>query len=125
MYTKLVHSATKDSITTTIVSDGVKNIVYLVSGVIKNKEDSVFDVVDMNKLAGTPTSLKLDSIVFMIESGLKVILQYRGLPYVLPMEGRSKIDLGWVGGLLGHEMDLICKGTGAFFIVLDLSKMGV
>jgi hypothetical protein len=53
------------------------------------------------------------------------MVNYRNQPYVLPLEGRSKIDLGWVGGLTGHEIDLVFKGVGSFFIVLDISKMGV
>ena len=61
----------------------------------------------------------------MVESGLKVFIKYRNQPYILPLEGRSKIDLGWVGGLVGHEIDLVFKGKGSFFIVLDVSKMGV
>ena len=35
------------------------------------------------------------------------------------------MDLNWVGGVVGHEIDMVCKGTGAFFVVLDISKMGV
>ena len=61
----------------------------------------------------------------MIETGLRVLVDYRNQPYVLPLEGRSKIDLGWVGGITGHEVDLVFKGTGSFFSVLDVSKMGV
>jgi hypothetical protein len=56
---------------------------------------------------------------------LKVILHYRDQPYVIPLEGRSKMDLNWVGGVVGHEIEMVCKGTGAFFVVLDISKMGV
>jgi hypothetical protein len=125
MHTKLVHSKTEDSVTTTIVSDGGKNTVYLVSGVIRNKEDSSFDVVDLSKLAGNPVGIRLDSISFLIETGLRVYLKYRDQPYTIPLEGRSKVDLSWVGGIIGHEIDLVCKGTGALFVVLDVSKMGV
>jgi hypothetical protein len=125
MHRKLVHEETQDVINVSIANDGGKNTVFLVTGVIKNESDSVFDIIDTSRLSGNPTNIRLDSTVFMIESGLKVFITYRNQPYVLPLEGRSKIDLGWVGGITGHEVDLVFKGTGSFFIVLDVSKMGV
>jgi hypothetical protein len=125
MHNTLVHEETKDSITVSIVSDGGKNTVLLVSGDIKHEDDSIFNAIDVARLAGKPTNVRLDSTVFMVESGLKVFIKYRNQPYILPLEGRSKIDLGWVGGLVGHEIDLVFKGKGSFFIVLDVSKMGV
>ena len=125
MHKKLVHEETQDVINVSIANDGGKNTVFLVTGVIKNENDSVFDIIDTSRLSGNPTNIRLDSTVFMIESGLKVFITYRNQPYVLPLEGRSKIDLGWVGGITGHEVDLVFKGTGSFFIVLDVSKMGV
>lgn len=125
MHTNLTDKATKDSITVSIVSDGIKNTVLLISGDIKHEQDSVFDVVDLKKLSGNPAGLRLDGTVFMVESGLKVILRYRDQPFILPLEGRSKVDLGWVSGLVGHQIDLVFKGVGSFFIVLDISKMGV
>jgi hypothetical protein len=125
MHRELVHKDTGDNITVSIVSDGGKNTVFLLSGVIKNEKDSVFDPIEISRLAGSPTNVRLDSIVFMVETGLRVIVDYRNQPYMLPLEGRSKIDLGWVGGLTGHEIDVVFKGTGSFFIVLDISKMGV
>lgn len=125
MHRKIVHEETQDVINVSIANDGGKNTVFLVTGVIKNEDDSVFDIIDTSRLSGNPTNIRLDSTVFMIESGLKVFITYRNQPYVLPLEGRSKIDLGWVGGITGHEVDLIFKGTGSFFIVLDVSKMGV
>lgn len=125
MHNKVIHKGTKDTITITTVSDGGKNAVFLITGTIKHEDDSVFDVLDVKKLANSPPSIRLDSIVFMVESGLKCLVKYREQPFVLPLEGRSKIDLGWVGGLIGHEIDLVFKGTGSFFLVLDVSKMGV
>jgi len=125
LHSKLVHEATQDSINVSIVSDGGKNTVFLVTGTIKHEDDSVFDIININKLAGNPSNIRLDATVFMVETGLRVLLTYRNQPFVLPLEGRSKIDLGWVSGLIGHEIDMIFKGTGSFFIVLDVSKMGV
>jgi hypothetical protein len=125
MHTKLVHQDTQDSITVSIVSDGGKNCVLLLTGTIKSEDDSVFGIVDVEKLSSSPTNIRLDSVVFMVESGLKVMLTYRDQPFVLPLEGRSKVDLGWVGGIIGREIEFVCKGVGSFFIVLDISKMGV
>jgi len=125
LHSKLVHEATQDSINVSIASDGGKNTVFLVTGTIKHEDDSVFDIVDIKRLAGNPSNIRLDATVFMVETGLRVLLTYRNQPYVLPLEGRSKVDLGWVSGLIGHEIDMVFKGTGSFFIVLDVSKMGV
>ena len=125
MHEQLTHLDTGDTITTTVVSDGGKNTVLLVSGTINHEEDSVFDIIDLKRLAGNPKSIRLDSISYLVESGLKCILKYRDHPYVFPVEGRGKFDLGVAGGIQGHEIDLVLKGTGTFFLVLDLSKMGV
>lgn len=125
MHTTLNHLDTGDSISSSIISDGNKNTVYLVSGTIVEEADSVFDIIDTSKLAGKPSNIRIDGLLFTIESGLKIFLKYRNQPYIIPLEGRSKIDLGWVGGITGHEVDLICRGTGSFFLVIDISKMGV
>lgn len=85
----------------------------------------MFDIFDMSKLEGAPPTIRLDGLLYAIESGLKLFLKYRDMPYTIPLEGRNKMDLEWVGGLLGHEVDLVCKGTGSFFLVIDCSKMGV
>jgi hypothetical protein len=94
MHHALVHKSTKDSITVTTVSDGSKNCVLLVTGTIASDKDSVFDIIDTTKLANNPTNIRMDSIVFMVETGLKIMVRYRDQPFVLPLEGRSKIDLG-------------------------------
>jgi hypothetical protein len=125
MHTKLVHKDTEDSITVSIVSDGGKNCVLLVTGTIKSEDDSVFDIIKTDRLSKNPPNIRMDSVVFMVESGLKIMMTYRDQPFILPLEGRSKVDLGWVGGIVGCEIDFVCKGVGSFFIVLDISKMGV
>lgn len=125
MHKKLVDKKTKDSISVSIVSDGGKNTVLLVTGTIKHEDDSIFDIIDTARLSGNPPNLRLDGTAFMVESGLKVIMSYRDQPFILPIEGRGKTELGWVGGIIGKEIDMTFKGTGSFFIVLDISKMGV
>ena len=125
MHKTLKHKDTQDAIHVSIASDGGKNCVLLVTGTIESEDDSVFDIINVSKLSSNPTNIRLDSIVFMVETGLKIMVSYRDQPFILPLEGRSKIDLGWVGGIIGKEIDFVCKGTGSFFIVLDISKMGV
>lgn len=125
MHTEILHKETGDSIASTIVSDGGKNAVYLISGEIKHEDDSVFDIINTTKLSGNPTSIRIDGLWFAVESGLKVFLKYRDHPYIIPLEGRSRIDLDWIGGIQGHNIDMVCRGTGTFFLVVDISKMGV
>ena len=125
MFQVLTHESTGDSIRVTKVADGGKNTVLLVTGTIMSEDDSTFDIIDLKRLAGTPKSMRLDSLVFMVETGLRVLMKYRDEETVLPIEGRSKIDLDYIGGLLGHEIDMVFKGVGSFFIVLDISKIGV
>jgi hypothetical protein len=72
MHTQLVHKATQDRINVSITSDGGKNTVYLVTGTILHEDDSVFDIINIKKLAGNPTNIRLDSILFMVEKDLKV-----------------------------------------------------
>jgi hypothetical protein len=125
MHTTLVHEETKDSITISKVNDGSKTSIFIVSGVVKHEDDSVFNIVDVSELSGNPKNIRLDSLTFSIESGLKAIVCYRNQPYTIPFEGRGKMDLETVGGLFGHEINLVLKGTGTFFMVLDVSKIGV
>ncbi|CAB4132824.1 hypothetical protein UFOVP252_6 [uncultured Caudovirales phage] len=125
MHTTLVHEETQDSITISKVNDGSKTAIFVVSGVVHNENDSVFNIVDVSELSGNPTNIRLDSLTFAVESGLRAIVCYRNQPYTIPFEGRGKMDLETVGGLFGHEINLVLKGTGAFFMVLDVSKMGV
>lgn len=121
--TKLSHKKTKDSILCSVVSDGEKNTVYLVSGTIQNEEDSTFNIIDLTVLSGNPKSIRMDGLLFSIESGLKLFLKYKESSFIIPLEGRNKMDLGWIGGMPGHDIELLCKGTGAFFLVLDISKL--
>jgi hypothetical protein len=121
----LKHKGTGDSITRSLVNDGPKNTVYQVSGTISNEKDSTFDLIDTKLLAGLPPNMKIDTLVFSIESGLKVLMKYRDQPFVIPLEGRSRMEFESFGGIQGKEIDLICKGQGSFFILIDISKMGV
>jgi hypothetical protein len=121
----LEHEGTGDSITRTVINDGPKNTVYLISGMIHNELDSTFDLIDTQLLAGPPHNMKIDTLVFSVESGLKVLMQYRDAPYVIPLEGRSRMEFESFGGIMGKEIDLTCKGTGSFFILIDISKIGV
>ena len=119
------HKETGDVISATVVQDGGKNAVYLLTGTIKSEDDSVFSIFDLAHLKPQPTNMRLDSIQFAVESGLKAIIQYENKPHAVPLEARGKIDLNWFGGLTGHEMSITFKGVGSFLIVLDISKMGV
>jgi hypothetical protein len=125
MHRTLKHEETGDSITSSVVNDGAKNTVFLVSGTIVSEDDSTFDIIDTARLQGIPNNMKVDTLVFSVESGLKLFLKYRDSPFIIPLEGRSKIQLEEFGGLLGKEIDLICKGTGSFFLLIDISKIGV
>ena len=114
------------SITVSTVSDGGKNTVLLVSGVVDTQGEPVsFDIIDLTRMHGAPKGIRLDSLSYLVEVGLKARLSYREFPYVLPFEGRGKFDLNVAGGIQGSEIDLSLVGKGAFFLVLDLSKMGV
>lgn len=121
----LTNEATQDSITVTKILDGNKNTVLVVSGSIKSEEDSTFDLIEEGQLLGNPKSLRLDSAAFLIEAGLKFIITYKNEPYFLPFEGKGKLELDSFGGLQGHELLGTLVGTGRFFIVLDISKIGV
>ena len=125
MHKTLVHEETEDSITSSLVTDGTKNTVFLVSGTINNVKDSEFDIIDVSELSGVPSNMKVDTLVFSVESGLKLFLKYRNMPYIIPMEGRSRIQFEEFGGILGKEIDLICRGVGSFFLLIDISKIGV
>ena len=125
MHDTLVCKKTKDSVTRSLVTDGAMNTVYMVSGTIKNEGDSTFDILSLDTLSGKPKDIRVDGLQFSVETGLKVFLKYRDKPFVIPLEGRTKMDLGWIGGIQGHEISLVCKGVGSFFVVFDISKLGV
>lgn len=125
MFKSLTHAETGDEINISVINDGPRNTVYLVSGDIKDEQDSTFSILNVAELAGNPTSLRLDSLVFFVESGLKVIFRYKDRPYVFPLEGRGKAELEALGGVVGKEIDMTLKGVGTFLIVIDISKLGV
>jgi hypothetical protein len=125
MHNTLKDETTADTITVSKQLDGNKNTVVVLSGTIKDKRDSTFKVINVEDLCGRPTGLRLDNIIFVIETGLKVHLSYEDVPYILPLEGRGKCELDPIGGLAGHKVKCTFKGIGAFFISLDISKLGV
>ena len=120
----LNHEETKDSISRTLISDGPKSTVFQVSGTIANEKDSTFDLLDLDMLEGNPKGMKLDTLVFSVESKLKLFLKYRDKPFIIPLEGRSRMEFGNFGGIVGKEIDLVCKGVGSFFLLMDVTKLG-
>ena len=105
--------------------DGHKNVVYIVSGRKINNDGplQLTNREDMHPI--TPRSLRLDAVEFSIEQGTKCILSWNDEAYLLPIEGRGKLDFGWFDGIQGDEIYLNVIGDGVVFIVLDLSKIGV
>jgi len=105
--------------------DGHKNVVYIVSGrkIPNGKPIQITDKSAM--LPKEPEGLRLDSIEFAIESGTKIILGWHDDEYLLPLEGRGKLDFQWFDGIQGDDIHMTVTGEGVVFIVLDLSKIGV
>lgn len=116
---------TGDSISVTKITDGSKNTVFVVSGNIKHKDDSTYSIIKLEELCGSPKSLKLDSAIYAVQSGLLCLLSYKDKPYTIPFEGKGTLPLEKIGGLVGHEIDLTLKGTGHFILFLDITKLGV
>jgi len=112
-------------LTVELSRDGHKNVVYIISGrKIKNNVDiQVTDKAAMRPKE--PTGLRLDSVEFAVEAGTKIILSWHGDEYLLPLEGRGKLDFGWFDGIQGDDIHMTVTGDGVVFVVLDLSKIGV
>jgi len=125
MRTTLTDALDKNTITITKTGDGAKNTIFVVSGTVLDERDLTYFLVGVEGLQGNPKSLRLDSAAFLIESGLKCIVSYKNEPYFLPFEGKGKLELDHFGGLPGHDLQLTVRGTGTFFIMLDISKLGV
>lgn len=121
----LTHEKTNDSIVVSKLLDGQKNTVIAISGTILSKEDSDFLPIDLTELGGNPKSLRLDNVAYLVQNGMSVILEYLDEPYILPFEGKGKLELDKMIGLPGHELKFTFKGAGSFFLVLDISKLGV
>jgi hypothetical protein len=125
MRTTLTDGLEKNNITITKTGDGAKNTIFVVSGTVLDERDLTYFLIGVDGLQGNPKSLRLDNAAFLVESGLKCIISYKGEPYFLPFEGKGKLELDPFGGLPGHDLSLTVKGTGTFLIVLDISKLGV
>ena len=82
---EFVDEVTEDRIHMHITNDGPRNTTIVYSGTIKHEDDSTFSIIDTSKLQGNPSNLRLDGLTFMVESGLKCILQYKDRPYVIPV----------------------------------------
>ena len=125
MKKKITDDTTKDDITIIKTVDGNKNTVLVITGTILEEEDLTYQIVDLSELAGTPKSLRLDTVAFIIEGDLKCIVSYINEPYKIPFAGRGKLELDPFGGIQGHDLQITFKGQGAFFIIIDISKLGV
>ncbi len=125
MRNTLNDKGTKDSVTITKHLDGARNTVIYVTGDIKSEIDSTFSLIDLQSLVGSPKSLRLDNMCFLIEDGLRIIVSYKDEPYLLPISGKGKIELDLFGGIVGHDMNITLKGVGSFFLGIDISKLGV
>src|SRR5674476_1587607 len=106
----------KNDITITKTGDGPKNTFLVVSGTVLDERDFTYFLIGLDELQGVPKSLRLDSAAYIIESGLKCIISYKNEPYLIPFEGKGKLELDPFGGLPGHDLQLTVKGKGLSLI---------
>jgi len=105
-----------------LIRDGHSNVSYLISGLVTNLRDA--PLLDMSVLSPTPSRLRLDSVEFSVESGVKCFLSWPD-SHCLPLEARGKFSLEWAGGLAGDQILLSTVGRGNIFLALDFTKIGV
>jgi hypothetical protein len=112
-----------------ITRDGGKNAVVMVWGEIAEESDTRTIIVSPSDLGSNPPAMKLDQVQHTVESGLKIRLGWSADGLILPVEGRGLLNYYQFDSLnastSGQSLWISSKGTGAFHLVLDLTKIGV
>jgi len=106
----------------TLTRNGPKNVVVIVQG------DGEGEYTLHPKSLGGCTSIKLDQIIYAIESGVKIRLAWTEDGVLLPLEGRGFLNYDSVESLqassIGQGLTVQAQGSGVYHIVLDLTKQG-
>ena len=126
-----------NSVVTTVVHDGPRNVLVEITGVLDTADYSVADITTISTLNPVPLLLRIDTISFSIEDGLTCLLWWHdnSPTLILPLAGRSKLDYNWFGGRnnpknTGYTGNIELSTAGwsgvkHFSILLDLIKQGV
>jgi hypothetical protein len=122
---QLVHAATQDEISVSYTADRAKSLIVVLSGTIRNEEDSAFSPIDLSCVAANPKALKLHKVVSAVGKGLLCLLSYDDAPWRIPLEGKGVLPLEDLEGLQGCKLNLTCVGKGSFLIVIDFEKIGL
>ena len=111
-----------------LTRDGKKNVVLMVWGEV-DEELQQTEVLHPDGIKDGATGLKLDQIVYTIESGVKVRLGWSEDGLILPVEGRGLLNYYAFDSIPpsspGQGLWVSATGKGAFHLVLDCTKMGV
>lgn len=123
-----------NSVVTTLLHDGQRNVVYSIAGTLDTSDYSAADFTNISLLTPVPTLLRLDHCFFSIEDLLSVQLYWKATSDVLifPLEGRGKFDFDWFGGYTntkaaGYTGNVRIATTGwatlkHFALVVEFSK---
>jgi hypothetical protein len=121
------------------LSDGAKNCAVKITGMGAGNLDWV-TVVDVTKLNGSHSKVKVDHIEWAITSGIEVFLAWGASEgeheLIVPLGGRGQINFADYGGLSnlsegksGHILMMvqlvgptIPKGVQGFTLFLDMQK---
>lgn len=89
-----------NSVISTLLHDGPRNVVYSVSGILDTSDYAAADFTTISGLTPVPVTIRLDHMFFSVEDGLSIRLYWHATSDVLifPIEGRGKFDFDWFGG---------------------------
>jgi len=90
-----------NSVTSTVVHDGARNVVYNLTGILDSSDYAITDFTTISALDPVPTMLRLDHMFYAIEDGLSVRFYWHATTDVLimPVSGRGWFNFVPFGGL--------------------------
>lgn len=125
-----------NSVITTILRDGQRNVVLDTTGVLDTSNYAQTDITNIGILNPVPNALRIDHIQYSIQDGLSLQLWWEDTSLtslILPLAGRGKLDGNWFGGYsnpkrAGYTGNIMLStngwtaGTYYFNLVMELVK---
>ncbi len=115
----------------TIPRDGAAEVQVIVTST--EEVSPARTILDLGKLFGAPTAVRLTDVIYAVEGGAKVWLWWddnAGDTLILPLEGRGRLDLSPFNGIpnprregfTGH-VQVSSAGPGSFVLCLEFAKL--
>lgn len=130
--TEIIHSNGSNVISSAVTADGSKNFTVLVTGLLL-KDLPMTEIVWLDKLNPKPAACKIESLLWIVQEKMGLVLWWQEGNLIAPMESRNSVrpDRGWDSPRSGWSRTLSITSFGVrsneflpkhFTLVLDFDK---